>query len=237
MHIERRVSLFELRDISVTASRAIIEGYWDVWGVLNEHFNERSMPGGYKKTLKEGGRKVPINRNHDPGKHIGYAVDGREDDYGLLMRQEINLDVADGREQLSLINQSIEVGNPMGISREFIAIKDRVSKVDGVRELVEQRLVGGAFTPYQSLAPARISDVVGLRDILAVFREVGVPIQPEQEALVLERWTQAAWSGNAEKALAEQAADDEPDWAAIGAALRAQTLDYRALGRAIKSLN
>lgn len=214
----RRTMPLKMRDAAKSSDgqRGRFQAYGDVWGVVNKYYKELSVAGSYKKTLREGGKKVPLNKDHDT--QIGYLENAREDDYGLAFDGAVNLKTEAGNDAWELTLQSIENDSPMGVSREVYIIKDQINGKD-IREILEQQLVGMALTPYQSLRPALVTN---LRDIQDALRGIGVTLTPElEEALALGRDAQAA-DEDAEALAIVQAAT--PDYAAFREALSARSI-------------
>lgn len=185
--LERRVTEFELRDLSRDDSRLRFTGYATVYGERNPWFNEVTKKGAHTKTLSERGTH-PINASHDAGILLGFTTSEKEDRRGLLITGALNADVQAAREWYSLMEQSIEANTPIGISREFTAVKDAIDS-KGLREITEEKIHGYAMTAYQSVPSATI---VSLRDTIALLRGAGLELSREQEALAIQQLLRAA---------------------------------------------
>ena len=110
---QRRVCKFEVRSIvetredggaltgegGVPVSR--ITGYASVFGKV-DHYDDSVRPGAFTKTLIEK-PKVKVLWQHNSDCPIGAPVSMKEDNYGLLVTFDINLDTEKGREAVSFL--------------------------------------------------------------------------------------------------------------------------------------
>lgn len=107
-------------------------GYAAVFGNVDLQ-NEVVEPGAFSKTLAEQ-KDFPILWQHNADQPIGVTVSAVEDDKGLAVRGQINLETQTGREVYALLKQ----GAVKGISFGYDVIKDIVK--NGVRRLLELKL-------------------------------------------------------------------------------------------------
>jgi HK97 family phage prohead protease len=100
----------------------IIEGY--AAGIGNvDHGRDRIQKGAFRKTIKEKKGKWPVLADHSVWDQIGFNVEASEDDHGLKIKEEINLDVAKGAERYSLAKQALKLKVPFGMSIGYDAVK------------------------------------------------------------------------------------------------------------------
>lgn len=184
--MERRTYPLEIRELSEDGNVGKFTGYATVFDDLNPYYNEIVKKGAYKKTLRESKGVVPITSGHVP--QIGWTSAAQEDDHGLLFSGEINLDVQEGREQWSLMQQAKRLGSTMGLSQGFRSIKEKPGTGSSPRELLEVQWVEVAVTPFPSLPSAQVTD---LRSALRWLRTQEL-IDPAQEALALSAIERAA---------------------------------------------
>jgi hypothetical protein len=71
--------------------------------------------GAFKKTLFETKGRIPVLDHHDPTKQIGWNLEAKEDDRGLLVQGLLDLNVRAARERHSLMKMAIEVGGQTGL--------------------------------------------------------------------------------------------------------------------------
>lgn len=133
------IRTFPLRLDDVNEDAGIVTGYASIFNELIPQYNEIVMPGAFKKTLQDKGGKVPIFADHDIYNRIGIGINANEDERGLYVEGEINLEVQAGRERFALIKQSHSYGVPYGISIGFRTIVEKMKK--GIRELHELALM------------------------------------------------------------------------------------------------
>lgn len=82
-----------------------------------------SMPGSFKKTLKEGFKRLKWFLDHDVHKQIGVPVEGYETDTHLVMTGRIAKNTALGHDVLELYKLNAECGHEMEHSIGVTAIK------------------------------------------------------------------------------------------------------------------
>lgn len=132
---ERQAFAFETKAVD---EAGLFEGYASTFG--NEDLGgDVVMPGAFRKTIVER-PEVPILWSHDPYElPLGKSVEMREDDRGLYVRGQLNMETQRGREVRALMQQGALKGLSIGyqvIKREF---------KNGVRLLQEVKL--GEFSP------------------------------------------------------------------------------------------
>jgi len=131
-------------------------GYASVWGVLDA-YGDMVERGAFKKSIGE--RKVfPLLWSHNINEPIG-VVRLEEDEYGLKVDGEINLDVQRGRELRSLLKQKAVNGMSIG----FQTIKDKVDV--GVRKLKEIKLWEISLVVFPANEKAVVEEIRGVEEV------------------------------------------------------------------------
>lgn len=128
---------FEVKEAS---DSGIIEGYSAVFN--NIDFGDDIIePGAFKKTIKEKKGKWPVLWQHDPSVRIGINLEATEDDYGLKIREQLNLESPKGKEEIAFAKMSLEHGLPFGMSIGYRTIKATPDKErPSVRRLQELKM-------------------------------------------------------------------------------------------------
>ncbi len=139
---------FEVKAVKEENGIGIIDGYAAAFNNVDFGFDLIDK-GAFTKTLMENGKTVPILADHDPYKPIGYNLEASEDDYGLKVKGEINLDTQLGKERYSLAKQAQRVGAKMGLSIGYTTIKSEPDSQNPIiRRLKELRLWEYSFVTF-----------------------------------------------------------------------------------------
>lgn len=123
------------------AKVGIVEGYAAAFD--NVDFGDDVIhKGAFAKTIREKKGKWPILADHDPTKQIGVNLEASEDDRGLKIKEEINLEISLGKERYSLVKQSLRHGLDAGLSIGYGAVRFDFSEQDEkvVRNLKELKM-------------------------------------------------------------------------------------------------
>lgn len=72
-------------------SKGTVEIYANAFNNV-DHANEISMPGSFKKTIKEGVKRVRHLKNHDRTMLLGLPIEMKEDDFGLYVKSKMNIE-------------------------------------------------------------------------------------------------------------------------------------------------
>ena len=98
--------------------------------------------GAFINTLEANKGWVPILDHHDPKKHIGWNLEAREDERGLFVCGQLNLEVQLAHERHSLMKQASKVGGRTGLSIGFRSISESPdSQRPEIRHLQELQLI------------------------------------------------------------------------------------------------
>ncbi len=127
-------------------------GYASVFGVVDS-YGDVVMPGAFKRTLKER-KQFPLLWSHNVAEPIG-VMSGAEDEKGLWIEGQLNLDVERAREVRSLMKQ----GAVDGLSIGYQTVKEGVDKESGVRQLKEVKLWEVSVCVFQANPEATVDEV------------------------------------------------------------------------------
>lgn len=111
----------ELKEVERKDNRVVLEGYAGAFSL--DHYSDRIKPGAFKKTINESRGKWPILKDHNTAIKIGINIEAMEDEKGLYIMEELNLDVEAAREEYSLTKQTLEHGGKSALSIGFIPVK------------------------------------------------------------------------------------------------------------------
>lgn len=127
---------FELKELD--EETGIFAGYAATFSNVPDSYGDVIDPGAFKKTLKEGGKRVKVLWNHSVMEPIGKPEEMLEDDHGLLVKGKLSLGVQRAREVLSLMKDGVI--NEMSIGYDTITEKFEGEGRDRIRHLKEVRL-------------------------------------------------------------------------------------------------
>lgn len=130
--LERKVINFEIK--AVDEETGVFEGYAATFSNKPDSYGDIIDPGAFKKSLKEGGKRVKILWNHNVLEPIGKPQEMAEDENGLKVKGKLSLGVQRAREVLSLMKDKVITEMSIG----YDTMKDEVK--DGIRHLKEVRL-------------------------------------------------------------------------------------------------
>lgn len=169
-----------------------VEGYASVFNNVDLGLDV-VVKGAFKKTLKDNKGKVIILADHDPSKPIGWNTEGVEDEYGLKVKGDLNLDVQLAKERYSLAKQAFKIGAPTGLSIGYTTIK---SEPDGenprIRRLTELKLWEYSFVTFPMNMEAMLTAAKSIGGIdkaqflIQQLKHQGVSLRDFEQALHLE---------------------------------------------------
>lgn len=158
---------FEIKSLKADGT---FTGYASVYGELDSH-HDIVIKGAFNNSLEKRYRaksrkNIPMLRHHDPREVIGvYPVaDVKEDDYGLLVAGECNMDVQYGREAYSLMKQDAISGLSIG----YNTVDEDWSHDGAVRILKEVDLWEISPLVFPSGDSARVIGVKAVEGILTI---------------------------------------------------------------------
>lgn len=165
----------ELKTDDIEESGAFV-GYGSVFNDLDS-YRDQVAPGAFKNSLKA---KMPkLLWQHDSREPIGVYKEAKEDDRGLYVRGQLNLDVQRAREAHSLLRS----GAVEGLSIGFVTLKDELDDKKEIRTLTEVDLWEVSLVTFPALQSAKIEAVKeqlaaggipGKRALEALLRDAGL---------------------------------------------------------------
>ncbi|HEX8586176.1 MAG TPA: HK97 family phage prohead protease [Allosphingosinicella sp.] len=184
-HIERP---FKVKTDSIKSDGSF-EGYGSVFGELDS-YRDIVMPGAFSKSLRvdfqEKERSVPMLWQHDMYNPIGIYPEIREDDRGLWLKGQCNMEVQQGREAHALMKQ----GALSGLSIGYTTVRYEDDDKQLVRRLHEVALWEVSPVTFPAGDSARVSSVKSiegfatLSDVEDHLRDAGGFSRKEALALV-----------------------------------------------------
>lgn len=130
--------------------KGVIEGHGSVFGNTDFH-NDIVDHGAFKKSLAK--RMPSLLLHHDSRSVAGIWQEAREDDKGLFLRGQLNMNVQSAKEAYHLAAQ----GALSGLSIGFYTKSDEI--IDGVRHIKEAELLEVSMVTFPANDRARISGV------------------------------------------------------------------------------
>lgn len=148
MNKEYKAFEFKVSEADESGDVGYIEGYASTFGNvdLGDDIVER---GAFKRSIKDKRGVFPILLDHDPSKPIGWNVEAAEDNVGLKVKGEIQLETEEARNRFKLAKRAKDLGTKMGLSIGYRTItgepdRDRPS----VRRLKEVKLYEYSFVTF-----------------------------------------------------------------------------------------
>jgi phage prohead protease, HK97 family len=207
--ITRQTKAFPFQAKDFDDEKGIVRGYLSTFNNVDEG-GDRVLPGAFKRTLqnkyeyKKTNNKryiMPLLWQHDPNTPIGGYTEAKEDNIGLFVELELDLDVQKGKEAYSALKKGYVFQQSIG----YDSLQSENTKVDGqwVRDLIEVRLWEGSIVVFPMNLEAVVTDVKAnavIAETKTITGSTGLPIGPRDEA----------WDGNkAEKQIFAYATKDD----------------------------
>lgn len=147
-----------------------INGYGAVFG-NRDSYGDVILPGAFKRSLADHKRNKSRPKmfwQHDPGQPIGSWTEIAEDDKGLLVTGQLNMEVQKGREAHALL----KAGDIDGLSIGYRVVKGDFDEADSVfllKELmlVEVSVVSQPANPLATVSAVKAAELEDLRARLA----------------------------------------------------------------------
>lgn len=118
----------------------MIRGFASTFGNVDFGFDVVDK-GAFVKSIKESKGLWPILADHDPSKQIGWNMRAEENEKGLYVEGQLDLNVQSAREKFSLIKGAVKTGAKMGLSIGYTTIKAEPDRENPrVRRLKELKL-------------------------------------------------------------------------------------------------
>jgi hypothetical protein len=160
MNMETKDVKFSLGKIDDEAGK--FDGYASVFGVVDS-YNDVVEAGAFKKTLKEND-VFPLLWSHDVTQPIG-KITAFEDNKGLKVHGDLNLEVPAAMEKRSLMKQGVIKAMSIG----YESIPDKSPIVEGIRHLKEIRLWEVSLVVFPANRKATIGNVKTMADLSALL--------------------------------------------------------------------
>ena len=123
--------------------------------------------GAFNASLNETGGKIPILDHHNPAQQIGWNLSAREDDHGLYVKGQLDLNVQNARERHSLMRMAAKIGGNTGLSIGFQTVREEPDFKDhSVRRLKEVRLIEYSLVTFAMNPDAQVTHVKSNRYFL-----------------------------------------------------------------------
>jgi HK97 family phage prohead protease len=157
---------FEIDIKSVDEQAGTFEGYGAVFGNVDLGF-DKIAKGAFTKTLREK-KRFPLLWQHNPSEPIG-VFSAKQDENGLLVKAELNMDVEKAKETLSLLKQKAINGLSIG----YTTIKSEYETIRGktIRVLKELKLHETSVVTFPMNELATVTDVKRLDNIFKYVAE------------------------------------------------------------------
>ena len=162
----------------------VFEGYASVFREVDQG-KDAVVPGAFARSIIERGVKgVKLLWQHDPTEPLGFITELKEDQHGLFIKAQLNLDVSRAREALSLMRQ----GALDGLSIGYKTIKSKRDERKGIRHLIDLDLWEVSLVTFPMQPEARISafksaQISTIRDYESFLRDAGGFSRNEAKAL------------------------------------------------------
>ena len=137
------------------------EGYASTFGNKDQQ-GDVVVKGAFKKTIDLRKGKWPILWQHDSRVPVGVNIFAEEDEKGLKVAGEINVDSPDGEKAYKWAKFSMERDLPVGLSIGF-RIRDKEDK-DGIRYLKEIQLVEYSIVTFPANEEAGLTTVKSITE-------------------------------------------------------------------------
>jgi HK97 family phage prohead protease len=141
------------------------KGYGSVFGVVDS-YKEVVDPGAFKESLKKDGMPALLWQ-HRSDQVIGVYTVAKEDQHGLYIEGQLNLETQQGREAYALLKQ----GALNGLSIGFRPLVEEVNKETGVVHLKKVRLYEVSIVTFPANEDATVNAVKSAPDTIRDFEE------------------------------------------------------------------
>lgn len=220
MRTKQGAPVLELKELGQDGQ---ITGYGAVFG-NRDSYGDVILPGAFKRSLADHKRNKSRPKmfwQHDPYQPIGSWTEIAEDDKGLLVTGQLNMDVQRGREAYSLLKAGDIDGLSIGY-RVIKATEDETEKIMLLKELtlVEVSVVSQPANALATVSAVKAAELEDIRNRLAA----GQRLKPCEIKELMEEFLNFT-SSEAERAAdallasaQESAADGDPAvsfWAAL----------------------
>jgi HK97 family phage prohead protease len=169
--ISKKVLQFEAEIKAADDSSGKFSGYGSVFGVVDS-YNDVVDRGAFVESLQKHGMPALLWQ-HRPAEVCGVYVDVREDERGLVVEGQLNLDTQIGREAYALLKQ----GALKGLSIGFRSLVEETDRESGIVHLKKVRLYEVSLVTFPANEEAQVGAVKSapdnIRDFETFLREAG----------------------------------------------------------------
>lgn len=154
---------FEIKEIVEDGGKtATVTGYAAVFGNKDSH-SDVIMKGAFSDWIAAGKVAIPILLDHDPSMKTtaGFNVKAEEDDFGLFVVGELNLETESGRLALTVAKHAKRVGRNMGLSIGYITEEKEFQ--DDVRLLMKVSVMEYSILNFAS---NKLAGVVSVKSLI-----------------------------------------------------------------------
>ncbi|MHC2315158.1 HK97 family phage prohead protease [Bradyrhizobium diazoefficiens] len=153
----------ELKALDDSAGK--FSGYGSVFGTIDS-YKEAVDKGAFTETLKKNGMPALLWQ-HRSDQVIGIYTVAKEDDHGLYIEGQLNMETQQGREAYSLLKQ----GALNGLSIGFRPLVEEVNKETGVIHIKKLRLYEVSIVTFPANEDATVDSVKSAPDTIRDFEE------------------------------------------------------------------
>lgn len=201
--------VFEFKDLGEDAGKKFgtFEGYGAIFG-NKDSVNDIIEKGAFIETLAKDGLPALLLQ-HDSEAVIGKFTEAYEDERGLYMKGEINLDVQRARECYSLLKQGALKGMSIGYNTQDYVY----DQTTGIRRLKKLKLLEVSIVTFPANDKAKITGVKffpkTIREFENWLREAGGFSKKQAKAVASDGWK--AFDGEHREDVAEESFNDRRD--------------------------
>lgn len=161
---------FEIKALDEESGK--FSGYASTFG-NKDRGDEIVVQGAFKKSIEENNGMFTLLYGHNWDRPMGF-FSATEDEKGLLMEGEFNLEVEDGKKSYALAKQAKRMGAPFTFSIGYIVRKDgwEWSETLGALLLKDLELLEVSYAPVPMNDQAKLTDVKKLEEQEEVTEEI-----------------------------------------------------------------
>lgn len=153
--ISQKAFSFKADDISddgIFTGYAAVFGNVDLGGDVITH-------GAFKRTIDHNNGRVPVLWQHNSYMPIGDGLEMSEDEKGLWVKAQLNLDMQAGKDAHAFLKAGVKNKMPRGLSIGYDIIKDSWDRITGNHFLIELRLWEYSIATFPMNEVARVDAV------------------------------------------------------------------------------
>lgn len=176
---------FKLLDVDSEKKIGFFEGYGAVFGNVDQ-VNDVIQRGAFAETLAKDGMPAMLWQ-HNSSDVVGVWTEAREDERGLYLKGELNLDVQKAREAHSLLKQKALKGLSIG----YLTKDYSLDQTSGIRTLKKIKLLEVSIVTFPANPKAGIAGVKNfpgtIREFERFLRDSGFG-KTQAKALASKGW-------------------------------------------------